>query len=190
MSDHPASSNDESLTTLDDRDILAIVQSDARRLDRIIRFRDWRELVAGVVVAVLILPAAIRGPWLTRLGACVILAGLLLIAYRLWHARRVGSAADPTLPVAEALRTELRRVDAQIALLGSVAWWYVAPLIGGAILMVAGRSASRAPWFLMVYAAAAVLMGWGIIALNSRAVRRVLEPKRRELIDLLAQLES
>lgn len=187
---HPAS--DAGLTILDDRDILALVHTGSRRLDRRIRWRDWRELAASAVVAVWIVPAAFRGPLLSRMGAIVILAGLVLVVFRLLRARRIGgaTAVDASLPVAEALRAELRRVDAQIALLESVGWWYVAPLLGGSVLLVVGQSGARAPWLTIGYAAFAALFGWGVIVLNARAVRRALRPKRDELNAFLTQLES
>jgi hypothetical protein len=184
--------SDADLTSLDDRDILALVHTGSRRLDRQIRFRDWRELIAGVIVAALIAPAAARGPVLSRIGAIVVLAGVALVMFRLWRAWRPGSASgtDPSLPVSDALRAELRRLDAQIALLESVGWWYVTPLLGGSVLLVAGVHAARAPWFTLAYTIFAALLGWGIIRLNAYAVRHALRPKRDELSALLAQLES
>lgn len=186
------STSEADLTVLDDGDILALVHTGSRRLDRQIRFRDWRELIAGVLVAVLIAPAAVRGPILARTGAIVILAGVGFVVFRLWRARRVGGAArmDPTLPVVEALRAELRRVDTQIALLRTVGWWYVAPLLGGSVLLVAGKDTARAPWFTLGYVIFVVLFAWGIIRLNAHAVRHALQPKREELSAFLAQLES
>jgi hypothetical protein len=185
----PSSAGDVS-TTLDDEEILALVQSEARQLDRQIRHRDWRELGIGVVGALLIAPAALHAPPLARLGAVIILGGLVLIAVQLTRARRVAGAgaADPSLPVAAALRAERQRIDAQIALLDSVLWWYVGPIAVGAVMMVAGsRGAS---WFTLGYAVVVALLAWGIVALNARAVRRTLRPKRQELTGLLAQLES
>ncbi|HKV52726.1 MAG TPA: hypothetical protein VJO52_16145 [Gemmatimonadaceae bacterium] len=136
------------------------------------------------------IPAALRGPWLARAGAIVILAGLVLVAFRLWHAQRLGGpgATDPSLAVADALRAELRRVNVQISLLESVGWWYVTPLAGGAVLLVVGSN--PASWFSAAYVLATALLAWLIIALNMRAVQRDLRPKRDEIAALLAQLES
>lgn len=186
-----ASSADEELTHLDDEEILALVQTRARRFRRQIRFRDWRELIASVVVAVMIAPAVVRGPVIARFGALVILGGLALVAYRLWRARRSSAGAvDVTLSVVAALRAELEQVDVQTELLESVGWWYVAPLMGGSLILVAGAH-RRAGWtFITAYAAVAALVSWGIIALNRQAVRRTLRPKREEIASLLAQIES
>ena len=100
----------------------------------------------------------------------------LLVLNGLFAARRLTApdGIDPALPVASALHVELDRVDAQISLLSGVAWWYVAPLLGGSVLLTAG-SRGLAGWpYTLGYTAFAALLGWGIIALNHRAVRRTL----------------
>jgi len=57
-------------------------------------------------------------------------------------------------------------------------------------LLVAGWH-GRAGWLFSVgYAMFAALLAWGIIALNQRAVRRTLLPKREDVLRLLAQMES
>jgi hypothetical protein len=188
----PASDTTEELTRLTDEEILALVETRSHRFQRQIRFRDWRELIAGGFVAVMLAPAILRGPLLARAGALIVIAGIGFIAYKLFAARRLTTrrAANPALPVATALRAELAEVEAQIALLESVAWWYVSPTIGGSILLVAGTRGTAGWLFTLGYAVFAVLLGWGIIALNRRAVRRTLQPKRDEITTLLAQIES
>ena len=180
----------DELTQLQDDEILALVHIRTRRFRRQVRFRDWRELVASAVVAVMIAPAALHGPIMSRTGAVIILAGLVLVAYRLWRARQFFTAndVDPALPVAAALEAELRQVDAQIHLLESVASWYVAPLLGGSIILVAG--AGRGAAFTAGYALVVAFLAWGIIALNRRAVRGALRPRRADIVHLLAQIAS
>ena len=188
----PASDTADEMTRLTDEEILALVETRSQRVQRQIRFRDWRELIAGGVAAVMIAPAVLRGPLVARAGALIILAGVGLVAFRLFAARRLTppGGVDPALPVVNALHVELDRVEAQISLLTSVAWWYVAPLLGGSVLLTAG-SRGFAGWpYTLGYTAFAALLGWGIIALNHRAVRRTLQPKRKEIMSLLAQIES
>jgi hypothetical protein len=188
----PASDTADELIRLTDEEILALVETRSQRFQRQIRFRDWRELIAGGIAAVMIAPAVLRGPLLARAGALTILAGIGLVAFRLFAARRLTASGDvdPALPVANALHVELDRVDAQISLLSGVAWWYVAPLLGGSVLLAAG-SRGLAGWsYTLGYTIFAALLGWGIIALNHRAVRRTLQPKRKEIMALLAQIES
>lgn len=179
----------ETSPALDDGDVLARVQSESRRLDRRIRRRDARELIAAVIGGLLIAPGMLRGPLLSRIGAAIVIGGLVVIAVRLMRARNVDSAAsDASLPVVAALEAELRRVEAQIALLVSVLWWYVTPVLAGAFMIVAGRlGASR---ITLAYGVAVMLLAWGIVALNARAARRVLYPRRAELRALLAQFDD
>jgi hypothetical protein len=176
------------MMTLDDEDILALVQSGSRKLDRQIRSRDWREVVAGIIAGVIIAPGAFRGPALARVGAWMVLAGLVLVMWRLYRARRIGGrgATDRSLSVAEALRAEGRRLDAQIALLESVLWWYVAPLSIGVVLLTVGLRGTS--WFTLAYSVVVALVAWGVVALNLRVVRRDLRPKRAELNALLSEL--
>ena len=174
---------------LDDGDVLALVQSESRRLDRRIRHRDARELVAAAIGAILIAPGMFVGSAVARVGAVVMIGGLAFIALRLTRARKAGGApADFSLAVAESLRAELRRVDTQIALLESVLWWYVAPVTVGALMMVAGRRG--ASFFTAGYGVFLLLVAWGIVALNTRAARRTLYPRRAELNALLAQIDD
>ena len=169
--------------------LLALVQSESRRLDQRIRRRDARELVAAAVGGLLIAPGMFRGALLSRIGAAVMIGGLLVIAIRLTRARKVGGAAsDLSLSIVAAAEAELRRVNAQVVLLESVLWWYVAPVFVGAVLMVAGSMGASA--FTLTYAASVVLLAWAIVALNARAARRVLRPRRAELLALLAQLDD
>jgi len=173
----------------DDGDILALVQAESRRLDRRVRRRDARELVVAAVGGLFIAPGVFRGALLSRVGAAVMIGGLLLIAIRLTRAHKIGGAAsDLSLSVVAATEAELRRVNAQVALLESVLWWYVAPVLTGAVLMVAGSlGASR---LTFAYAAGVVLLAWALVALNARAARRVLYPRRAELLALLAQFDD
>ena len=50
----PASDMADESTTLTDEEILALVETRSQRFQRQIRFRDWRELIAGGVAAVMI----------------------------------------------------------------------------------------------------------------------------------------
>jgi len=176
------------MRTLDDDDILALVQSGSRKLDRQIRRRDWREVIAGIVAGVVIAPGAVRGPPLARVGAWVVLAGLVFVMWRLYHARRIGGRGgdDPSLSVADALRAEGRRLDVQIELLERVLWWYVAPLSIGVVLLTVGVRGTS--WFTLAYVVVVALVAWGVVALNLRVVRRDLRPKRADLNALLAEL--
>jgi len=179
---------DDDLVALNDDDILALVKSRAARLERQLRRRDWRELIASIAGAVLIAPIAINAGWITRAGVVVVLAGLVLIAVKLTRASRVRARVRVDAPVNAVLRAEQSRVDAQIRLLGTVLWWYVLPIAVGSVMIVAGRLGVS--WFTAGYVVATALLSWGVVWLNARVVRRTLRPMRDELTELLAQIES
>jgi len=164
----------------------AVVQRSAG-LQRSIRRRDVREMVAAVVALLLLAPVLVKGPWLARAGVLVIAAGCALIIAKLGRARRL-PAPGADWPLAEALRAERSRVEAQIRLLETVLWWYVAPLVGGAILVVLGLSGLTR--MTISYALVAAALSAGVYWLNRRAVTKHLRPRKAELDGLIARLEN
>ncbi|HEX6047906.1 MAG TPA: hypothetical protein VFZ21_01510 [Gemmatimonadaceae bacterium] len=172
--------------TLSDDDVLALVRSEARRFDRRIRLRDWREMIAGGVGVALIAPVAVNGNTLTRLGVAVLIVGFIGIAIKLHRARRVRGADRTDAPVAEMLRAERAKVEAQIRLLESVLWWYLAPIAIGVVMVFAGLDGPT--WTTLGYAAVVGVMAWWIRRLNAYAARERLYPHRDELTRLLAQV--
>lgn len=173
-----------------DAELLAQVKERSQAFDRKIRRRDWLEIAAAAVVVLLFgYEAVTAASWLARVGAGIVVAGSVLIVWRLRRARRDGDSTLAGRPVAERLRSELEKVDAQIRLLESVLWWYVAPPTVGAILFVVGIGEGLDSGTLI---AVAVILAVGALVwwLNQRAVRRDLRPRRRELADLLERIEA
>jgi hypothetical protein len=170
-----------------DERVLEQVLARSRELDRVIRWRDAREGIAAVVVALFMAPLLTKGTWLSRAGVLVILAGAAVILTVLLRSQR-GARPDAGWPLAEVLRAERARVDQQIRLLGSILWWYIAPLTAGLTLLTLGLGGVT--WFTTAYLAIVALTQWGIYALNQRAVRNDLRPRRMELDRLLSELES
>jgi hypothetical protein len=173
---------------LSDEEILALVAEKARVLDRTVRARDRRETLAAAVVVVLFAPLLLAPCWLGRAGAALVLAGCAITVVRLWRTRRRHAVAHAGLPLAEVLRAERAKVEAQARLLESVLWWYIAPFALGAVMVVACREGSR--WFTVGYAAFVAALSWGIWHLNQRAVRDELRPRGEELTRLLRQMED
>ncbi len=174
-------------THMSDAEVLALVLRRSSQLGRLIRRRDLRETIAAAVGLLLLAPLLVWGPWLTRVGVLVIALGCALIVVRLGRARRLPEAR-PEWPLAQALRAERARVGAQIRLLETVLWWYIAPLALGPVLIAFGVSgASR---FTLGYAVFTALLAAGIYRLNRRALRMALRPRQAELDQLLARLEN
>ena len=96
--------------------------------------------------------------------------------------------AEPNAPIFDAVRVELRKVENQIRLLKSVAWWYLLPLFIGVILHNLGGEGgflSKLLYFAFVLA----LYGF-IYWLNQRAVKTNLLPLKRGLQALLHSAET
>lgn len=168
-------------------EILALVKTRSNEFDRSIRRRDRREIVAGVFVFVFFSIVLASGSWLTRLGAVIVMAGCVLTY---WMLRRAYGQTEASggQPLADTLRAERARVEAQIRLLRRVLWWYAAPFAVGPVLVfvgIAGFSVTSA-----VYTVLVVALGAAIYHMNQRAVRLNLIPRRNELDRLLRQVED
>ncbi|HEX2442344.1 MAG TPA: hypothetical protein VHJ77_00245 [Vicinamibacterales bacterium] len=167
-------------------DTMEDVRRRAARFNRQIRQRDLLESGAGLLVIGMFGYFAWLVPYTAaRIGAGVVIAGCVVTMIRLYLARnRNGTSAD--MPALEFCAAELKRLDDQIRLLSTVGRWYLAPLLGGAALFVAGAggpATSRVIVLLVLLATAVV-----IYRLNHAAVRNHLRPMRDELAGMLRQL--
>lgn len=103
-----------------------------RRFDRCIWRRDFGEVAACLVVAVVFggyffwFPSA-----LARLGCVITILSAVFIGWRLLSSKRRAGKSRPGASVMEALQVELRKVENQIGLLRSVWWWYILPVTVG-----------------------------------------------------------
>lgn len=186
---------------------LAALRTEAAQFDRAIRWRDRREYAAALVVALAFGWTALHAPGLARVGALLAVMGAAFVCVWMWRVQRRRPPAAPGAPTAEALRIALRRVEDQIHLLRTVAWWYLLPLlIGPLVLTGAGLAEAFAAGFPPLTTArevgvAAVLVGtvvlilaaiggffWWIYRINQRAVDRDLVPLRDRLAATLHDL--
>jgi hypothetical protein len=169
-------------------EMLQLVKRESSVFERTIARRDRREVVAGIIVAMVFLPLLLTGPWLSRVGVLVVFAAFALIYRRLAAARRVEASERVDLSLAELLETERTKVEGQIRLLESVVSWYIVPPAVGAMLIVIGLDGLS--WFTAGYAlftlAIAVLVYW----LNRLAVRHDLRPRRAQLERLIQELKG
>lgn len=177
---------------------LQVVQEQQRKLQSTIFWRDFREVGVAFAMAAVMIPVGLRRmDWeLLLMGACVTFVGVFMLVDR-WRQRRRRPAHDGTLRAcAEA---SLAEVEHQIWLLRNIFWWYLLPcLIGGLgiTLPVALRDWNTLPAarHIMTPIAVAVCLFfgavcWGGYRLNQVAVRDSLEPRRRELLSILEQME-
>ncbi|HEU4560834.1 MAG TPA: hypothetical protein VFS20_23485 [Longimicrobium sp.] len=180
-------SDDAGTTVRSPADEVAAVRARAAGLARDVRRRDRLETGAALVVFPFFAWIAARAPSpVSAVGAVIVMAACVLIPLRLRRARH--GDVDPALPLAWALRAELARVRAQERLLGSVAWWYLAPLGIGVILVRVGAPGPQL--HKAAYVVSVVALGAGLLFLNLRAVRREVRPLAAELERWLADLDG
>lgn len=188
-SDNEPMRDDRSAQTLSNADIVRLVKKQSDAFDQKIRRRDLLESVAAVAVLLFFGWLAWHDPSrLVQAGSLIIMGGSALIFWRLRRARTRFADAPADRPVKQMLRHERAKVDAQIHLLESVLWWYIAPLAVGVLLVTIGDNGWSG--FTIGYAVVVVLGSAIIYALNQRAVRRSLQPRREELTHLLDQIDE
>lgn len=176
----------------DDRSMEEVLRQVKRRseeYDRKIFWRDVREIGASVFVAGFFSYQAVTvESLLARIGALIVVAGAALVVWKLRRARSAGGMEHAARPVAERLRAEISKVETQIELLESVLWWYLAPAGIGVVLMVAAGGLEG--WFEPVFLAALVAFFGFVWWLNQRTVECSQRPRRRELVQVLRQIEG
>ena len=180
----------EVAATKEQRDqlILATCRRVERFWGQILR-RDVVETIAAVVVIVWFGSYCYTAPTdhvVSRFAAGFLVCWALFIIYMLYRARTIQRPAPLDAPVREFCRIEMDRLDRQIQLLRSVLWWYIAPCIIAVNVMFVGMTGLGAA--SVGYGIVTLLFGWGLYALNMRAVAKELVPRRNELARLLSQL--
>jgi hypothetical protein len=168
--------------------LVAKVRS-AERFEARIRGRDLVESAAALIVIAAFLPALFSFPgWLSRIGAGIIIVHAIAIMVVLHGTRRRRGGAPVAAPLKEFFLAELTRVDDQIYLLKNVGWWYIAPSMGGACLVLLGLIG----WNWPALGLCGTFIGFGVYVcwLNQRAVRSHLLPLRESLVAAERELEA
>ena len=171
-----------------------------RTFQRKIFWRDALETAAAILVAVVFGSAARYGGVLMQVGAAVVIAAAAVIVIILHTVRRRG-VPQVDANVKQRLQGELNAVERQIKLLRNVLYWYVGPLFVGGLMFGIGLTRSVQapagvdPALLLALGAISqvvilVVVGAAICRLNRVAVRKQLEPLRRELVHSLESLSE
>ncbi len=180
-----------------DTDLMrAEVRRSEQFLSAIVFWRDVREIAVCVVLIPvwIAMGVAIALPWTWYLAipALLFIAGFMLVDRRRHHR----PAPGPEAPLIHCVEHSLGQVEHQIWLLRNVFWWYLLPLavpILAFLAQVCWRLRSlgwQAAVFMVIVTAFVGLVFVGVYRLNQRAVRSLLEPRRRELQALLASLRD
>ncbi len=186
-------------------EIVARVKAGARRHDRAIFWRNAREIAAGALLAGVMGWSSWLAPGrLPKAAAAAGAASVVFVLAKLVRSRRANPPVREDLAIVDRLQAEVRKVEAEIRLLGSVRSWYLAPLFAGTAVWsgtlisvgLASAPISRARLAAALAACAAItalvfwLAGWVVWKLNRTAVRTHLEPYAAELRALLNEIRS
>ena len=182
--------------TVHTAELLNKVRRDQRHFASMVFWRDVREMG----VALLLVPfwfylgRRLTLPWIWYLAVPVLLwvAGFHLVD-RIRHKRRQPKPGDT---LRECIEGSLIQTEHQISLLRNVFWWNLLPFSIAILTFFAqrawlARDHGLATLFRAGGAAAVLaLIFWSVYRANRYAVRKLLEPRRRELKDLLESLQS
>jgi CubicO group peptidase (beta-lactamase class C family) len=180
----------EALPALSDEAQIAAMRTRMDSFDKTISGRDYGEVAACVFIFGWFGWDLFfrKNSTLTQAGCVVLIASAVFIAWKLiWSKRRLPKA-EPNAPIFDAVKVELQKVENQIGLLKSVAWWYLLPLLVG-VLMCHWGGPNGVPSKL-IYSAVVLALYVFIYWLNQRAVKNNLLPLKRELASLLHAAET
>ncbi|HKK28653.1 MAG TPA: hypothetical protein VKB18_11265 [Gemmatimonadota bacterium] len=173
----------------DGEELLERVKASSEAFDRRIRRRDLREIGAAVFVVLAFgYEAVTAASTLTRAGAAIVIAGALLVIWKLRRARPDPEPEAEGRPVADRLRRSLGDVERQLELHETVLWWYLAPLVAGSVLFVAGLGSAL--WATALTLTLIGVVSVWVLRINRRLVRNDLRPRRERLAALLRELEG
>ena len=176
--------------------VLSEVRRNERQFAALIFCRDVREVGVALLMVPVWIYLGIRNssPWSWYLAVPTLfwIAGFM-IADRLRQRRRQSGPGDT---LRGSIESSLAQVEHQIWLLRNIFWWYLLPP-GVALTVFPAHLAWRSrdhgleavTWFLAILVVFA-LVGWFIYWLNQFAVRKALEPRRKELQVLLQSLDE
>jgi hypothetical protein len=176
--------------------VLREVRRNQQSFNSVIFWRDMLEVSVGVslVPTWLFLGARLSLPWSWYLSVpAIIWVIACFLVERVRHAQRL-PPADETLR--QCLERSLADVEHQIWLLRNILWWYILPPALTAFTFVShvawlGRSEGWLTFLVLLPVFAVMIFTfWGIYSVNQNAVRTKLEPRRQELLALLASLKG
>lgn len=154
------------------------------RFDQKVLWRNFREYAAGLVLMVIFAGQVMLGRD-GRTGAIGFVCVGFVMVYLWWNHRQL-EPLDPTSDIATYRAALLKRYDAQIRLLRTMPYWYLAPLFVPTLSIAAGawQRSQRTAWIVLaVVAAAYVFIGW----LNVRVGVGMLRSAREKIESMFPQ---
>lgn len=172
------------------------VQRGQQEFQSLIFWRDVREVGVSLVMIPIWLAMGISmslpWTWYLTVPALIFVSGFILVDRR----RHPQRPSEPGEPLLYYVKESLAQVEHQIWLLRNVFWWYLAPFCISlmAFFLQVAWNRSNDWWGFVLFAGAMGLFLFiiygGTYRLNQRAVREQLEPRRQDLLRLIASLEG
>jgi len=164
------------------------IEARARRFDRTIRNRDWRESGAGLLVAAVFLWMSFHARGLALASDLWLAACGIWVVFYLRRYSRTSGGVPPEKSLAAYRRAVLERFDRQIRVVRSAKYWYILPFWAGLMLNAAAfyeRTGVTLRFLLLVVFVTALNAAlWWV---NDVAAVRYLQGKRRELLELFGE---
>jgi hypothetical protein len=151
------------------------------RFDQKIFWRNFREYAAGITMLAVFVGQLVMGA--DRVGALIGIGGVGFVMVYLWWKHRGLQPLDPAADVATYRLAMVTRIDDQIRLLRTVAYWYLLPIALPMLWQVArawNQHPRTAGITLIVDAAFFVFVWW----LNVVAGVRALETRRGNITEM------
>jgi hypothetical protein len=181
---------DRSISSSELQELLDVVQRRCAGSERTIHGRDVREVLAAVFVVgtFAAMWPLYRSSGVAILGVALVCLGAALIIYVLMSARQPEPLSFHA-SVLDFSKNRLAWLDGQIRLLRTVAWWYVAPICVGCLLLAWGITSGA--WLAFgLQAILTLAVAAGIVVLNQWTVRHSVQPVRDDLAQLIEALET
>ncbi|MGD0615579.1 MAG: hypothetical protein ABSA69_09090 [Verrucomicrobiota bacterium] len=181
--------------TIDAGILLKEVRRNQQQFRATIFWRDVREVGVAFLLTLYFLHRGVRHQdWTDCLVAAACFGvGAFMVVDRLLQRRKHPAANDS---IKGCIETSLHQVNHQIWLLKNVFWWYLLPIAAALGISIgcstwrARTSGIPAMFAWVITALLGALVYWGVYWLNQFAVRKKLEPRRKELETLLTSLNE
>lgn len=186
---------EESRRVLIDADLLLNeVRRNQNHLSTTLFWRDFREVGAATVMIFFFTRQGLRShDWTDFMLAAICFAvGLFILVDRLVQRKKLPASADT---LKDCIQASIAQVSHQTWLLKNVLWWYILPLSGGLLISAVvadlreGLTQAQLASGLLRESVFLFLLSWAVYSLNQGAVRKSLEPRRRELEKVLEELD-
>ena len=178
--------------SVDEADLHRLVHQRSRRFARLVRFRDWLELLVGMACGLFFTVAAfdarsgsrsLTWEWLLLGLACFYVSGMF--ARERFIARSVEPSGSDAMR--QSLQKSLDAIERQILLMRNIVWWYLLPIfVPLMIVFFRADGFERIRTFLVVLCVALFgAIAWG----NRKFVEKKLVPRRDWTRQLLEEME-